>query len=266
MEHYFIFNGESSADFGVWISGGGTYDAPARDVQTEAIPGRNGAATFDNGRFENIQLTYPAFISRRFQPRVDGFRAFLLSQKGYQRLEDTYHPNEYRLALFHSGLTVETTPRNLAGSFDITFDCKPQRFLKSGDEPVPFYAKGIITNPTLFESLPVIAVTGNGRVNVAGHLFTVSDTTQTIYIDSELMEVYIPGHELVPLTEENDLIIRDELWLPIEIHKGNRDAINMNSHVSFADYDFPRIGPGEQPVAFDSGIESLVIYPRWWRL
>ena len=80
------------------------------------------------------------------------------------------------------------------------------------------------------------------------------------------MEVYIPGHELVPLTEENDLIIRDELWLPIEIHKGNRDAINMNSHVSFADYDFPRIGPGEQPVAFDSGIESIVIYPRWWRL
>ena len=129
-----------------------------------------------------------------------------------------------------------------------------------------FTANGTITNPTLFDSLPIIAVTGNGRVNVAGHLFTVSNTTQTIYIDSEIMEVFIPGHPAEELTEENSLVIRDELWLPIEIHRGNRDAINMNSHVSFADYEFPRIGPGEQAVAFDSGIEAVVIYPRWWRL
>ena len=80
------------------------------------------------------------------------------------------------------------------------------------------------------------------------------------------MEVFIPGHDPEELTEENSLVITDELMLPIEVYGGNRDAINMNSHVSFADYEFPRIGPGEQPIAFDSGIQSVVIYPRWWRL
>ena len=88
----------------------------------------------------------------------------------------------------------------------------------------------------------------------------------TLYIDSELMEVFIPGHDPEYLTEENGDIIRDELWLPLEVYRGRRDAINMNSHVEFYDYEFPRIGPGEQPVAFDSGIDSVVIYPRWWRL
>ena len=264
------FDGKALSDFGVFLGGDGAFNSPARVGEMVHIPGRNGSLWMDENCFENIEVTYPAFIGTPeeddFANKIMEVRSWLASREGYCRLEDTYHEDEYRLAVFKHQVETNPTQYTRAGGFDITFDCKPQRFLKSGDVPVPFYAKGTITNPTLFESLPVIAVTGNGRVNVAGHLFTVSDTTQTIYIDSELMEVYIPGHELVPLTEENDLIIRDELWLPIEIHKGNRDAINMNSHVSFADYDFPRIGPGEQPVAFDSGIQSVVIYPRWWRL
>ena len=264
------FDGKALSDFGVFLGGDGAFNSPARIGEMVHIPGRNGSLWMDENCFENIEVTYPAFIGTPeetdFANRIMEVRSWLASREGYCRLEDTYHTDEYRLAVFKAAVETDPVHYTRAGNFDITFDAKPQRYLKSGDEAVPFETNGTITNPTLFESFPIIAVTGNGRVNVAGHLFTVSDTTQTIYIDSELMEVYIPGHELVPLTEENDLIIRDELWLPIEIHKGNRDAINMNGHVSFADYEFPRIGPGEQFVAFDSGIEAVVIYPRWWRL
>lgn len=231
MEHYFIFNGESSADFGVWISGGGTYDAPARDVQTEAIPGRNGAVTFDNGRFENIQLTYPAFISRRFQPRIDGFRAFLLSQKGYQRLEDTYHPDEYRLALFHSGLTVETTPRNLAGSFDITFDCKPQRFLKSGESFISVQNGGTLYNPTRFTALPLIRANGNGSLTIGSKTITISGNSGVIYLDCDLHDAY-------------------------------NGSTNKNRFVT---PDFPQLDPGDNPVTI-SGLADVEIMPRWWTI
>ena len=265
-----IYNGIDMRDFGIYIGGDGTFNAPTRRGEMQEIPGRNGSIFLDEGSYDNINVTYSAFnyepTLETFRERLSDLRSALCRDPGYHRLEDTFHPDEYRLAVFKEGLNVEPVKYNTLGKYDIVFDCKPQRFLKSGDVPVPFYAKGTITNPTLFESLPIIAVTGNGRVNVAGHLFTVSDTTQTIYIDSELMEVFIPGHDPVDLTEENGLVITDELALPIEVYPGNKDAINMNSHVEFADYDFPRIGPGEQPVAFDSGIESLVIYPRWWRL
>lgn len=264
------FDGKALSDFGVFLGGDGAFNSPARVGEMIHIPGRNGSLWMDENCFENIEVTYPAFIGTPeetdFANRIMEVRSWLASREGYCRLEDTYHEDEYRLAVFKHQVETNPTQYTRAGGFDITFDAKPQRFLKSGDVPVPFYAKGTITNPTLFESLPIIAVTGNGRVNVSGHLFTVSDTTQTIYIDSELMEVFIPGHDSEELTEENSLVITDELMLPIEVYGGNRDAINMNSHVSFSDYEFPRIGPGEQPVAFDSGIESLVIYPRWWRL
>ena len=231
MEHYFIYNGESSADFGVWISGGGTYDAPARDVQTEAIPGRNGAVTFDNGRFENIQLTYPAFISLRFQPRVDGFRAFLLSQKGYQRLEDTYHPDEYRLAIFHSGLTVETTPRNLAGRFDITFDCKPQRFLKSGESFISVSSGVALYNPTRFTALPLIRANGNGSLTIGDKTITISGNSGQIYLDCDLQDAYL-------------------------------GSTNKNRFVT---PDFPALNPGDNPVTI-SGLTDVEIMPRWWTI
>lgn len=264
------FDGKALTDFGVFLGGDGAFNSPARIGEMVHIPGRNGSLWMDENCFENIEVKYPAFIGTQaeadFSTQLMKVRSWLGSREGYCRLEDTYHTDEYRLAVFKAAVETEPTQYTRAGNFEIVFDAKPQRFLKIGDQPVAYVSNGFITNPTMFESLPIIAVTGNGRVNVAGHLFTVSDTTQTIYIDSELMEVYIPGHEPEPLTEENSFVIHDELMFPIEIQKGNREAINMNAYVSFADYEFPRIGPGEQPVAFDPSIDLVTIYPRWWRL
>lgn len=264
------FDGKALSDFGVFLGGDGAFNSPARIGEMVHIPGRNGSLWMDENCFENIEVKYPAFIGTPeetdFASKLMEVRSWLASREGYCRLEDTYHEDEYRLAVFKAAVETDPVHYTRAGKFDILFDAKPQRFLKSGDDAVIFESNGTITNPTLFESLPIIAVTGNGRINVAGHLFTVSDTTQTIYIDSEIMEVYIPGHEIEELTEENGFVITDELSLPIEISYGNRGAINMNSHVSFADYEFPRIGPGDQPIAFDSGVEIVKVYPRWWRL
>jgi phage-related protein len=67
-------------------------------------------------------------------------RSFLLSQIGYKRLTDSYHPDEFRLALYQNELQVEATSKNNAGTFDITFFCKPQRYLLSGETVQTFTA------------------------------------------------------------------------------------------------------------------------------
>ena len=92
MKNFIIFNGQSLRDFGVYISGLNTYNAPSRDVDSVKVPGRNGTLTMDNGRYNNINVTYPAFICNNYDARVEALRNFLLSQSGYKRLEDTYHP------------------------------------------------------------------------------------------------------------------------------------------------------------------------------
>ena len=133
MRNYFVFDGIDSRDFGVYISGQGTFKSPARSYDAIQIPGKNGALLGDFSRLENVELTYPAFIYSNFATNLANFRAFLLSHTGYFKLSDSYHPGEYRLAYFPGPIEPNVTSANNAGSFDITFVCKPQRFLNSGD-------------------------------------------------------------------------------------------------------------------------------------
>lgn len=132
----FIFGNINSANYGVWLTGSGTFSAPERDVEFVSVPGRNGDLIIDNGRWNNVEVTYPANIPNHFNDKFPAFRAAMCRQRGYQRLEDTYHKDEYRLAAFVDGLEPDMIPLNKGGEFDITFNCKPQRFLKAGDKPI----------------------------------------------------------------------------------------------------------------------------------
>lgn len=268
--NHLIYDNIDSSDYGIFLKKAAVFNTPERRVEKVAIPGRNGDLLIDDGTFENIEVEYTAVLgcdsAEEFASTLGDFRSALASRGTYKKLTDSYNPDEYRVATLIEEFEVDPRAYYMAGEFKITFDCKPQRFLKSGDKAQTFEENGYINNPTQHESLPLILVKGNGRVNVAGHVFTVSDTTKEIYIDSEIMEVFIPGREPKDLTEENRLVITDEMLFPIEVHKGRRNAINMNAHVAFADYKFPTIGVGKQPIAFGAGIEYVTIYPRWWRL
>lgn len=167
-----FFDGESSRNYGVYITGEAVYNSPERDVEMIKIPGRNGEFALDNGRFQNIEVTYPAGIFTNnetdFAVAISDFRNFLASRVGYCRLEDEYNPNEYRMAVYKSGLNVD--PAKLeAGEFSITFDCKPQRWLKDGETAVTVDSGDMLTNPTLFESGPLLEATGSGTIEFNGY-------------------------------------------------------------------------------------------------
>lgn len=170
------FDGVSSRTYGVYITGEAVYNAPEREVEMISIPGRNGAFALDKGRFENIEVTYSAGIfadtETDFAEAVSDFRNFLCSRKGYVRLQDEYNPNEYRMAVYRSGLEVDSEQLR-AGEFAITFECKPQRFLTSGETAVTVTSGDTLTNPTLFESSPLLQVWGYGDISINSETITV---------------------------------------------------------------------------------------------
>ena len=174
----FSFDNVSSRNYGVYITGEAVYNAPERDVEMISIPGRNGAFALDNGRFENIEVKYPAGIAANsetdFAQAVSDLRNFLCSKKGYFRLTDEYNPNEYRMAVYKSGLEVLPVQAK-AGEFEIIFECKPQRFLTSGETASTVANNGTLTNPTLFESRPMLEVTGYGDIGINGETITVQN-------------------------------------------------------------------------------------------
>lgn len=168
------FGGVNSADFGIYISGEGVFNAPKRDVEMIKIPGRNGEFALDNGRFENIEVTYPAFNFEpddydTFMQNLSDFRNAICAQRGYQRLTDTFHPDEYRMATYIGGLEIKPVKYNTASEFNIVFNCKPQRWLTSGETAVAMTSGDTLTNPTLFESSPLLEVGGYGTIEFNGY-------------------------------------------------------------------------------------------------
>ena len=239
MITYFTFAGKSSRDFKVYIGGQGTYNAPARVYTAYEVPGRSGDLFVDEKRYENIDVSYPAFIYQDMRNNLESFRNFLLSQVGYQRLEDTYHPDEYRMAVYKDGLEVGIDPRHEFTSFELTFNCKPQRFLKSGDQVVTLTSSGSIFNPTMFESKPIIRVYGDGQLGIGSNTITISPYSGSagrhIDIDCELMDC-------------------------------RYGTINYNANVTMTGYDFPTLKPGTNNFTLGNGITKIDITPRWWKL
>lgn len=237
MRNWLTFNGEPSTNYGVYISGDGVFNAPARDEEKIAVPGRNGELTIDNGRYENVAVEYPAFIYRGFDLNVDGLRNFLLSQRGYKKLKDSYHTDEYRMAKWDGDFEADVEDNLDSGTFTLRFDCMPQRFYESGDDPIELSA-GTLLNQTLMTAKPLLRVYGSGTVTINGTTIGVTAEGSGYYtdIDCDLQEAY-----------------RDTL------------ATNRNGYITLTSGRFPSLDPGENTVS-SSGISRLIIRPRWWHL
>ena len=180
--NYFTFGGIKSSDYGIYISGEGVFDAPKRAVEMVSVPGRNGAIALDQGYYENITVTYPAFnfegSMSDFRTKLANFRNAVVSKIGYQRLTDTFHPDEYRMAVFMDGVEIKPIKYNTASQFEIKFQCKPQRWLTTGETAVTIANSGdMLTNPTQYASSPLLAVKGYGDIDIGADTIKLPNTT-----------------------------------------------------------------------------------------
>jgi phage-related protein len=233
MINHIYFNNKDLADYGLFISGSGTFNAPARNVEKVEIPGRNGSLTLDQGNYANIDVKYTSFIPEGMQLNTEGLRNFLLSQKGYKRLEDTYHPEEFRLGRYVEGIEIEPSQMRIAAATTLSFDCKPQRFLKSGEKAITFTANGTIINPEVMTALPLIRAYGSGSFTVGDRTVTIGTGADYTDIDSETQEAFY-------------------------------GTISRNSAVTLPN-GFPELVAGTNSISF-TGLTRLEITPRWWRL
>lgn len=173
------FDGVNSLDHGIYITGESVYNAPERDVESLEIAGRNGDYLLDKGRWKNIDVTYNAGAfgadQSEFAAKIRQFRNLLASRYGYHRLTDTYNPNEYRLGVFKNAVEVEASSYKRAGEFDLVFNCKPQRYLTSGETEMTVTSGQTINNPTLFDSSPLLEADGYGHIQIGDYNISIED-------------------------------------------------------------------------------------------
>lgn len=235
---FVIFNGRSSREVGLEVETFPSYIAPKRKYEKISVPGRNGDLIVDDGSWENVNRVYSVSVGSRYRDyteMVNRIIEWLHPAYTYVRLEDSYEPEFYRMAAFLEEIEFSNI-YNQGAQAEIAFDCKPQRFLKIGDEPISLTAQKKVYNPTGFSSYPIITVSGNGSgtLTVGEYTVEISAINTAVIIDSEIQDAYY-------------------------------QSVNKNDTVKLP-RGFPLLPPGETTIGFSGGITKVEVVPKWFTI
>lgn len=242
------FGGAASTDYGMVVSEAATFDSPTRKQTIYTVPGRNGSILFQEDAWNDCTRQYRVWLDEKTQydsggqisggtlaERVNAVMAWLNSKKGYQRLEDNFEPDIYRLA-YYSGGNEFINKLTLVGEATLTFTCRPERFYKSGETAVVVLGTPhTVDNPTLFIAKPMFYLKGSGTVTLSagGKTLTITlGSNEDITIDSERMNAY-------------------------------QGTTNKNNQVSG---EFPVLVPGTNTIATTGTVSSLQFVPRYYTI
>ena len=234
-----IWDGISSDSLNCIVERYPVYTIPKRKQSAISVPGRNGDLLLQQQAYSNYIQGYDVYLSgprnKSKLPDVARTVAAWLNVGGYRKLVDDYTPDSFRMAFFQGPMDLENT-FNLYGRATLEFNCKPQRFLDSGDAAQTISTSGgTITNPTAFNAKPLITVYGSGEamLQVGEYVCTLSSIDESITLDSDTENAY-------------------------------SGTTNLNNTVTIP--EFPELTPGANIVTWTGGITSVEIIPRWWTL
>ena len=235
LNETFYLDGIDARSVGIHLQAPIEFSEAVPVVEAQTIPGRNGDLIWETGSYENRGASASCFcLQKDVEKAISSAGRFLMGKKGYRRLETSDDPEHYWMARVENSPRTEQRLRTLA-PFEIGFDCKPQRFVKSGENPIVFTSSGSLFNQYGQIALPFITLYGQGagRLVIGDCVVEVKALNSSLYLDSDNQNAYN--------------------------NNGNQN-LNINAPV------FPVLVDGEIKVAFSGGIERVEIVPRWWEL
>lgn len=231
----FYLDGIDAQSASIYLQKPIVFSEAVPNIESKTIPGRNGDLIFETGSYKNRRGSASCFcLQEDVETAVSSAGRFLMRKKGYRRLETSDDPNHYWMARVENSPQMEMRIRVLA-PFEIGFDCKPQRFLKSGENKTSFTASGSLSNQYGQVALPLITLYGQGAgtLTIGSCVVEVIALNEVLYLDSDTQNAY-----------------------------NNNGNQNMNINAP----SFPTLPNGETQITFSGGIERVEIVPRWWEL
>lgn len=233
-----FFKDRYSDDYGIVVEEPPAYVWPEHAYDHQKVSGKNGDVLLDPSRFENVVKKYKiaAYDGANFYSVASKVSEWL--HRGYLdkyvRLEDSYEPDIYMMAVYEESNELENLLAE-AGRCEISFNCKPQRFLISGDKRINIaYSGKKIVNPTNYPACPLITFNGAGTIRVNGVEIVVYDNYNTITFDAESYNAV--------------------------------DYIGRNMNAFIYTLNPIRLNPGANVITFEGDIYNLSIIPRWWKV
>lgn len=252
-----FFGRNESSDYGIIIEKFPDYYWPEKEYNSTEIKRKNGSILTGTTRYKNVKKSFniAVYDKEGLQKAASRLTTFLYKYDGYNdyiRLEDSYEPDVYMLGVFNESDSLENI-LNEAGRGEIVFNCKPQKYLLSGNVKIDVVSNSqTIWNNTGFPALPIIKVMGTGLIKFymrpsRGYL---GDET------SELLTAY-----LYIYNNFNEITIDCEKFTAVDIN-----GQNMNPYISLQGAGYITFYPGQTGILCEGNIEKLSVIPRWWRL
>lgn len=162
----FTYNGHSSEEFGIRIEKKPVLNRSARKFQSASVPGRNGNIYQLEDAWSEVIQPYEIFAGEKEEgaavPSFTAIMEWLNSAAGYTKLQDTYDPDHYRMAVFVDSTNISSAWHDF-GRATINFRCRPEHYI--AQDPLEVENGDIITNETNHVALPIITIKGNGARN-----------------------------------------------------------------------------------------------------
>lgn len=251
-----IYNGISSESLGIIVQAPPAYEFPEDEIEMQHIPGRNGDLAVPTGAYQNVARTYSFASIYSERPGGDGsfinnsqdIIAWLKSHKGqYCRLEDTYDPDVYRMAIYTESKEF-VNYFNKVTVIEAEFNCKPQRWLKEGEIEVTKASGETITNPTSYTAKPILEITVPASENNTDVVFTSAADSYKVTIVKQA-------------TEKTIIIDCEDMFVTYK-NSGN----NASDQVTLDNNKFPEFAGDATYSITITGNATLKIKPRWWKL
>lgn len=261
MAGSFTFDQINSTDMGVIVQGKEILNSAEADVEEYEVPGRDGSVFRSNGRRKNVRVLYHTLLKAPGPDDILRYTAalkrWLLARPAdYLRLEDTYDPSHFRLAVPDGPLELDQTlPRYTEQ--EITFSCLPYRYCKSGEISleIPSETEAVggnysitLNNLTGYDAKPIL------RIGLIG-----SNLAETIQVKIVSQAGTYTG-ELPSVSRDWQMVVLDCEKEMIYDGSGGVDHLTTIER-------FPVLRPGENRITVTGArVSSAEITPRWREL
>jgi len=229
MMHWFKWNGINCTEFGMYVTELPPITVPAERATFTNVPGKSGSLTTleADDVYDDMILTATCII--RDPSRIPEIAAWL---KGTGTVTFANRDGGFYYARIVNQIPFEKILRgNPHRTFAVNFRCKPFWYEQNPEMLTFTSSTNVLNNPGSVASEPVITVTGTGEITlmVNGTIIELSDITDSITLDTPLMEAY-------------------------------SGTASMNHCMSG---DFPVLQPGANAISWSGEVSLIQVQPNW---
>lgn len=239
------FAGETSTEHYLIIEHYPSRQIPKKRFEVQTVPGRSDPIVVDEGDgdvFDTYQQKYAAFMDAK-NPGLSvvarEVAEWLQSKPGFQRLEDSYDPDFYRMA-YYTGGEEFSNYFNQYGRGTLTFVCAAPRWYKVGENPIVLTNNQKLYNPSKFKAKPLLTISGSGSGTI-----TFTDLNES--------------PRTLSFTDLSGITIVDPT-----LHAAIRNGQSVNSTVT-GRYEDAYLSK-ETAIGWTGGISAVTVIPRWWTI